>query len=64
MEDKKKFPFYLILVAAFMGYTLYNDFNFENMRFRNVAIDIIYLITFFGAIILMIKNLKDRGQQD
>lgn len=47
-----------------MGYTLYNDFDFENMRFRNLAIDIIYLITFFGAIILMIKNLKDRGQQD
>lgn len=47
-----------------MGYTLYNDFDFETMRFRNLAIDIIYLITFFGAIILMIKNLKDRGEQD
>lgn len=64
METKKKFPFYLILVAGFMGFTLYNDFDFENMRFRNIAIDIIYLITFFGAIILMIKNLKDRGQQN
>lgn len=62
--EKKKFPFYLIIVAAFMGYTLYNDFDFETIRFKNLAIDIIYLITFFGAIILMIKNLKDRGQQD
>lgn len=64
METKKKFPFYLIIVAGFMGLTLYNDFDFENIRFRNLAIDIIYLITFFGSILLMIKNLKDRGQQN
>ena len=64
MENKKKFPLYLIFIAGFMGITLYKEFDFETMRFRNLAIDINYLITFLGANIIMIKKMKDRGQHD
>jgi hypothetical protein len=40
--------------------TLFNHFDFHNLKFEKPVLDIIYLIGFVASIIFLIKDYKKR----
>lgn len=44
MSNKKELPFLLIIIAIILGWTLFRKFDFENLRFEQPALAIVYII--------------------
>lgn len=60
MEPKKGVNFFFALIAILTGSKLYKHFDFQNFRFEKPALDTIYLITFIGSIIFLIRDFRQR----
>lgn len=51
--------FFFIVVALILGVTLFEQFDFEQMKFEKPALAVIYSIVFVICIGLMIKRTKN-----
>lgn len=60
METKKGINLFFALIAFTLGLTLFKHFDFENFKFEDPALDILYLIVFVISIYLIIKDYIKR----
>jgi membrane protein DedA with SNARE-associated domain len=63
MEKNKAPMFTFTIVAIILGVTLFKQFDFENLKFENTALAIVYLVVFVFAIYVLIKNFISKKQQ-
>lgn len=56
MEKKKAPTFTFSIVAIIVGVALFKQFDFENLKFENTGLAIIYAVVFIFSIYLLIKN--------
>lgn len=59
MKTTKTPNFFILMISLVLGRALFNEFNFEQMRFENNALSAIYSITFlFSVYFLVIDWIK------
>jgi membrane protein DedA with SNARE-associated domain len=63
MDNKKGINFMWLIIAFILGTTLFKHFNFQTLRFKMPALDIIFLITFIATIYILIKDYKKRRKE-
>lgn len=51
--------FFSIIIAIIVGGALVKEFDFENLKFENPVLAIVYIITFIICIGFMIKKSKN-----
>ncbi len=63
MENKKLINFLMAFIAIILGWTLFKQFDFENLKFKHTGLAIVYMICFVFSIFVLIKNYKDRARK-
>lgn len=63
MENKKLVNFFFVMIALILGWTLYKQFDFENLRFENTGLAIIYMVVFVMSIYFLIKDFRKRPEK-
>jgi predicted ferric reductase len=63
MENKKSINFFLGIIAVILGWTLFKQFDFENLKFKHTALAIVYLVCFVFSIYCLMKNYKNRPEK-
>jgi membrane protein DedA with SNARE-associated domain len=58
MENRKAPLFVFKIIAIILGWTLFKQFDFENLKFEKPALAIIYIVVFVISIYILIKNHK------
>jgi hypothetical protein len=58
MENKKGINLFFVFIAVILGSTLFKHFDFENFKFQDPALDILFLIVFAVSIYLLIKDYR------
>ena len=59
MSNKKEYSFPLIIIAVVLGWTIFKQFDFENMKFEKPAMAIVYSLTFLMTVYFIFKNNKE-----
>ena len=59
--NKKGQPFPLIIIAIVLGWTIFKQFDFENLKFEKPAIAIIYFLTLIMTLYFIFK--KDKKEE-
>ncbi|WP_308852806.1 hypothetical protein [Flavobacterium nitrogenifigens] len=61
MENKNQpITFVFWIVAIILGVTLYKQFDFQNLKFENPAMAVIYSIVFVFSVYYIVKNSKKK----
>lgn len=60
MSNQKGQPFPLIIIAVVLGWTIFKQFDFENFKFDNPAMAVIYILTFLMTVYFIFKKDKDK----
>lgn len=55
--------FFFLMIAFILGITLFRQFNFETMSFKDPALGVIYLVTFVFSIFILIKDFIKRPKK-
>jgi membrane protein DedA with SNARE-associated domain len=63
MESKKGINLFFAFIAVILGWTLFKHIDFKNFKFKDPALDILYLIIFVISIYLLIKDYKKRAEK-
>lgn len=64
MEKNNKVPSFILgVVAVILGWTLVKHFDFENLRFKQPWLDILYITIFVFSIYALIKNYKSKTEK-
>ena len=63
MENKKLVNFFFVMIALILGWTLYKQFDFENLRFEHTGLAIIYMVVFVMSIYFLIKDFRKRPEK-
>jgi DNA-binding transcriptional regulator of glucitol operon len=63
MENKKAVNFIMVFIAIILGWTLFKQFDFESLKFKNTGLAIVYMITFSFSIYCLIKDYKNKPKQ-
>jgi len=50
--------FFFVVIALILGGALFNQFDFQNLKFEKPALAVVYIIAFIISIGLMIKKSK------
>ncbi len=56
MKNKKGINFFFLIIAIITGSKLFQHFDFQNLKFKNLGIDILYLVVFVGSLIFLVKD--------
>ncbi len=64
MKNKKITNFYLIIVALGEGFAINQQFDYKNLKFKNPALAVIFIVVFVLAIYLLIKDYIKPTQND
>jgi predicted ferric reductase len=56
MSNKKELSFPLIIIAVVIGVTILKQFDFENLKFENPAMAVIYILTFIMTAYFIFKK--------
>ncbi|HEY5826339.1 MAG TPA: hypothetical protein VIT44_18345 [Cyclobacteriaceae bacterium] len=59
MENKKSLNFFFLIIAIILGWTLFKQFDFENLKFKHNGLAIIYIVVFAFSIYFLVKNYKN-----
>lgn len=59
MKNKIGFNIVFAMLAFPIGFGLLREFDFETFKFKNIALGVIYLITFLICIFLMLKKKQE-----
>jgi len=60
MSNKKVQTFPFAIIAIVLGWTIFKQFDFENLKFEKPALAIIYILTFIMSVYFLVKNLKEK----
>lgn len=63
MENKKSLNFFFGIIAIILGWTLFKQFDFENLKFKHTGLAIVYIVTFVFSIYFLMKNYKNRPEK-
>lgn len=63
MKNRKALLFVFGIIAIILGWTLFKQFDFENLKFKHTGLAIIYLVTFLFSIYFLIRNYKNRPEK-
>lgn len=58
MSIKKGQSFLFLIIAIILGWTIFKQFDFENLKFEKPALAIVYIVTFVMSIYFLVKNVK------
>jgi hypothetical protein len=58
MENRKALLFSFSIIAIILVWTLFKQFDFKNLTFKNTGLAIIYIATFVFSIYVLIRNYK------
>lgn len=58
MKIKKALNPFLVIIAIILGWTLFKQFDFENLTFKHTGLAIVYIVTFVTSIYFLIRNYK------
>lgn len=58
MKYKIVLNFFLVIIAIIIGVALYNQFDFQEIRFEKPALAVVYIVVFILCIGFMIKKSK------
>lgn len=60
---QERIKFFFVIIAIILGNALFNQFDFENLKFEKPALSIVYIVTFVFSIYFLIKNYKGRPEK-
>jgi membrane protein DedA with SNARE-associated domain len=63
MEKRKALLFTFSIIAIILGWTLFKQFDFENLKFEKTGLAIVYIITFVASIYVLVKNAKKQPKK-
>ncbi|MCG6188097.1 hypothetical protein [Maribellus maritimus] len=63
MENKKGLSIVLLIPTIIIGVAIFQEFDFENLKFENPALAFVYFIGFALSIIFQFKNFKKRHEK-
>jgi membrane protein DedA with SNARE-associated domain len=63
MEKRKALLFTFSIIAIILGWTLFKQFDFENLKFEKTGLAIVYIITFVCSIYVLVKNAKKQPKK-
>jgi hypothetical protein len=58
MSNKKGISFLFLIIAIILGWTIFKQFDFENLKFEKPALAVVYIITFIMSVYFLVKNVK------
>ena len=58
MSNKKGVSFLFLIIAIILGWTIFKQFDFENLKFEKPALAVVYIITFIMSVYFLVKNVK------
>nr|WP_294876547.1 hypothetical protein [uncultured Pedobacter sp.] len=58
MSNKKGQPFPFVIIAIVLGWTIFKQFDFENLKFEKPALAVVYILTFIMSVYFLVKNAK------
>lgn len=59
MSPKKEYSFPLIIIAIVLGWTIFKQFDFENVKFEKPAMAVVYILTFLMTLYFIFKKEKE-----
>ena len=60
MSSKKGQVFPFAIIAVVLGWTIFKQFDFENLKFEKPALAIVYGLTFIMSVYFLVKNMKGK----
>jgi predicted ferric reductase len=60
MTSKKGQSFPLIIIAIVLGWTIFKQFDFENLKFGKPAMAVVYILTFLMTVYFILKKDKEK----
>lgn len=60
MDKRKQHSFPLIIIAIVLGWTIFKQFDFENVKFEKPAMAVVYILTFLMTVYFIFKKDKDK----
>lgn len=60
MNNKSAQVFPFGIIAVVLGWTIYKQFDFENLKFENPALAVVYILTFAMSVYFLVKNAKQK----
>jgi membrane protein DedA with SNARE-associated domain len=60
MDKRTEYSFPLIIIAIVLGWTIFKQFDFENLKFEQPAMAVIYIITFLMTVYFIFKKDKNK----
>ena len=63
MDNKKSLNFVFVIIALILGWTLFKQFDFENLKFEKTGLAIVYIIGLVISIYFLIRNYKKRPEK-
>jgi nicotinamide riboside transporter PnuC len=58
MENLKRVNWFFVIIAFVIGIRLFKHVDFKDLTLQKPILDILYLIVFVAAIIMMFKDFK------
>jgi len=58
MSIKKGQSFLFLIIAIILGWTIFKQFDFENLKFEKPALATVYIVTFVMSVYFLVKNVK------
>jgi uncharacterized membrane protein YadS len=63
MKNIKLPNFFFTVIAIILGIALYKQFDFDNLRFENPVLAILFTIVFIFSIYGIVKNYKKSAEK-
>jgi membrane protein DedA with SNARE-associated domain len=60
VSSKKGQALPFAIIAVVLGWTLFKQFDFENLKFEKPALAIVYGLTFIMSVYFLVKNMKGK----
>jgi hypothetical protein len=62
MENKKGINFFFGIIAIILGSVIYKQFDFENLKFENPSLAVVYIAVFLASIYFLIRDYMKRSK--
>lgn len=60
MNNKKAQVFPFGIIAIVLGWTIFKQFDFENLKFEKPTLAIVYILTFLMSVYFLVKNIREK----
>ncbi|WP_285056512.1 hypothetical protein [Pedobacter ginsengisoli] len=60
MSNKKGQPFPFVIIVIVLGWAIFKQFDFENLKFEKPALTIVYVLTFLMSVYFLVKNVQEK----